>query len=112
MSINTRYLDPCPSHIAIIGGGRWARVLAETVGNIVPSSTLISIYSAHNANAMSLWVLEKYFKQDVRVYSDISKLKSHKIDAAIVVNAARDHVLIIEKIIRGIKEQVNVITQN
>ena len=100
MSINTRYLDPCPSHIAIIGGGRWARVLAETVGNIVPSSTLISIYSAHNANAMSLWVLEKYFKQDVRVYSDISKLKSHKIDAAIVVNAARDHVLIIEKIIR------------
>jgi len=100
MSINNRYLDPCPSHIAIIGGGRWARVLTETVGSIVPSSTLISIYSAHNASAMSLWVVEKDFKQDVRVYSDISKLEAHKIDAAIVVNAARDHVLMVEKIIR------------
>jgi len=100
MNINTSSLDPCPSHIAIIGGGRWARVLTETVSSIVSSKTQISIYSAHNANAMSLWVLEKYFKQDVYVYSDISKLEAHKIDAAIVVNAARDHVLITEKIIR------------
>lgn len=100
MSINTGYLDSCPSHIAIIGGGRWARVLTETVGNIVSSSTLISMYSPHNASAMSLWVLEKNFKQDVRVHSDISKLEAHKIDVAIVVNAARDHALITEKIIR------------
>lgn len=100
MSINARYLDPCPSHIAIIGGGRWARVLTETVSSIVPIGTLISIYSAHNASAMSLWVVEKGFKQDVRAYSDISKLEAYKVDAAIVVNAARDHALIVEKIIQ------------
>lgn len=100
MNVNDGYLDPCPSHIAIIGGGRWTRVLTEAVGSIVPNSTLISIYSAHNADAMSLWVQENNFKQDVRVYSDVSKLESHKIDGAIVVNAARDHALIIEKIIQ------------
>jgi hypothetical protein len=100
MSVNTRYLNPCPSHIAIIGGGRWARVLIEAVSGIVSKNTLISIYSTHNADAMSIWVLEKSFKQDVRVHSDISKLKTCEIDGAIVVNAARDHALIIEKIIQ------------
>jgi predicted dehydrogenase len=97
MSVSARYLEPCPNHIAIIGGGRWARVLIETVGSVVPKSTLISIYSVHNADAMSLWVLENNFEQEVCVHSDISKLKTHKIDGAIVVNAARDHALIIEK---------------
>ncbi len=100
MNSNARYLDPCPGHIAIIGGGRWARVLTETVSSIVPKSTLISIYSAHNSGAMSTWVLEKHFRQDICVFSDISKIETRRIDAAIVVNAARDHALIIEKIIQ------------
>ena len=99
MSVNTRSFNPYLNHIAIIGGGRWARVLTETVSGIVAKSTLISIYSAHNADAMLIWVQEKNFKQDIRVHSDISKLEAHKIEGAIVVNAARDHALIIEKII-------------
>lgn len=99
MSTNTRFLNPCPSHIAIIGGGRWARVLTEALCNIVMKSTLISIYSAHNACEMSSWVIKKKFNQNIHIYSDFSELEAHEIDAAIVVNAARDHALVIQKVI-------------
>lgn len=100
MSINDEYLNSCPKHVAIIGGGRWARVLSETVSKIVPKSTIISIYSPHNAKAMSVWALEKNFEQDIYAYSDFSKLESQQVNVAIVVNAARDHAPIIEKILQ------------
>lgn len=99
--MNSKHLDPCPRHIAIFGGGRWARVLIETVCSIVPKKTVISIYSAKNAKAMSTWVLEKKFKQSVYIYSDFSELNIHKINVSIIVNAARDHELIIEKNLRA-----------
>ena len=43
-----------PDNIAVIGGGRWARVLTETICGLVNPSVNISIYSPHNASAMSV----------------------------------------------------------
>lgn len=95
--MNSKYLHNCPKHIAVFGGGRWARVLIQTVCRIVPEITKVSIFSPKNAKTMSIWVLEKHFKQNVYIHSDFSHLNIQKINVAIIANAARDHESIIEK---------------
>ena len=90
-------LSNCPSHIAIVGGGRWARVLTEVLSEIVSKDIVISIYSLHNGKGMISWVLEKKFRQSVTVYDDFPNLSNHKVDAMIVANSASDHVIAIQK---------------
>lgn len=84
-------LAPCPDRIAVIGGGRWARVLSEVVCGLVPSSVEISVHSLHNAEAMSSWVSAQGLGHRVHVSPQWPKLLSVKSSAVIVANAARDH---------------------
>ena len=91
------FLSPCPNLIAIVGGGRWARVLIEVLSVIVSNDTIITIHSLHNYQAMLAWVLQNKFRQNVTVYADLPKFDKHTIGAMIVVNAARDHESAIEK---------------
>ena len=95
MSLNKSHIDPCPLKIAIIGGGRWARVLTKTICTIVPETTLITIYSIHNTDTMLTWVMDNSFKQNDSVNNDISRLDINNTDAAIVVHAARAHGMIV-----------------
>jgi len=81
----------CPDTIAVIGGGRWARVIIEVLYGIVPQSVRISVHSPRNAEFMSAWVSDRGFGQCVHVSSDWPHLYSVKSKAAIIVNAARDH---------------------
>lgn len=83
--------SPCPDSIAIIGGGRWARVLTEVLCGLVPPSVGISVHSLHNAGSMSSWVSERGFAQRIQVSSDWPQLSSAGSRAVIVANAARDH---------------------
>ena len=85
--------NPYPKHIAIIGGGRWARVIIEVLCEIVPDKTIIYIYSLSNWHGMSKWAKVKNFKQNIKVLKKISNVKGDKIEAAIVVNSAKDHEL-------------------
>jgi len=87
---------PCPDSIAVIGGGRWARVLTEVLCGIVPPSVGISIHSLHNARSMSAWVAERGLGQRIHASSDWPQLLSEKASAVIVANAARDHERAIE----------------
>ena len=64
----------CPDNILVIGGGRWARVLIDTLCNLVHSNVRINIYSAHNASLMSKWVSKHDFDVQVCVSSDLDKL--------------------------------------
>lgn len=89
-------LGLCPENIAVIGGGRWARVLTEALCGVVPSSVNISVHSLHNADFMSAWVMKKELGRQIQVYSDWPHFLSSAQSAVIVVNAARDH----EKAIR------------
>lgn len=93
---NKEELAPCPDHVAVFGGGRWARVLTEVLCGIVPEHVRISVHSPHNAKAMSIWVSERGFKQRIDVSSDSPEFSSGKTSAVIVVNAARDHEKAIE----------------
>jgi len=91
------YLRMCPSHIAIIGGGRWARVLTEVLSEITPSETIISIYSIHNKKLMVKWSLGKRFRQNITIYDNFPNFSNEKLGAIIVANSARDHEIAIQK---------------
>lgn len=87
---------PCPDSIAVIGGGRWSRVLTEVVCGLVPPSVEISVHSLHNAKPMSAWVLARGFGQRVQVSSEWPRFASSRSSAVIVVNAARGHEMAVE----------------
>lgn len=86
---------PCPDNIAVIGGGRWARVLTEVLCGLVPSSVGISVHSPHNAGSMATWASERGWGDRIHVFSDLPQFVSGS-SAVIVVNAARDHERAIE----------------
>lgn len=85
----------CPDSIAVIGGGRWARVLTEVLCGLVPSSVGISVHSPRNAGAMASWACERGWGDRIHVFSDLPQFVSGS-SAVIVVNAARDHERAIE----------------
>lgn len=81
----------CPDSIAVIGGGRWARVLTEVLCGIVPPSVRISVHSVHNAKSMFVWVAERGLSERIHLSSEWPRFASARSSAAIVANAARDH---------------------
>lgn len=80
-----------PEYVAVIGGGRWARVLLEVICSLVPISVQISAHSPRNATAMTEWVFARGLEHRIRVYSDYPKAVAGKTGAVIVANAAHDH---------------------
>lgn len=45
-----------PQHVAVIGGGRWARVIADTICAVSPGSTALSLCSPGNPESWNLWL--------------------------------------------------------
>ena len=88
-----------PGHIVVIGGGRWARVLTEALHSAIPSSSKISVYTAHNADMMSSWVESKRFNKSIRVIPEWPSFDKAESTAAIVVNSARDHESVIRQLL-------------
>lgn len=80
-----------PFNVSIIGGGRWARVLIETICSITDTSVKISVYSKSNAAGMAEWVYSKKNGHKIQVFEELPKKFDPGINAVIVVNAARDH---------------------
>lgn len=88
---NEEGFAPCPDSVAVIGGGRWARVLTEVLCGIVPPSVAISVHTLHNAESMSVWATARGLRDRICLSSEWPQLLSAKSSAVIVVNAARDH---------------------
>lgn len=86
----------CPEYVAVVGGGRWARVLLEVLCSLVPPSVRISAHSPHNAGAMLAWVSARGLEHRIQVFSDYPKAVAGKSGAVIVANAACDHEKAIE----------------
>lgn len=82
---------PCPAHIALIGGGRWARLLTKVLSGLVAHSVEISVHSPHNAEVMSAWAAALQPARRIHVSSEWPHFASPKSSAVIVANAARDH---------------------
>jgi predicted dehydrogenase len=80
-----------PERISIVGGGRWARVTVDVLHEILPISTLLSIHSPRNADAMRVWAESRFGKRSFEISSALPVFSNTSQDALIVVNAARDH---------------------
>lgn len=81
----------CPEQVAVIGGGRWARVLLEVLCGLVPPSVRISAHSLRNAQAMSAWAVARGLESRLDVLADYPRVIAGQSGAVIVANAARDH---------------------
>lgn len=79
------------SRIAIIGGGRWARVIAGALIKILPLNTILSIHSKNNASALKSWIERFSFEKNITVSEEWPVLARDCKTAVIVANAARDH---------------------
>ncbi|EKP04888.1 MULTISPECIES: Gfo/Idh/MocA family oxidoreductase [Leptospira] len=80
-----------PKRIALIGGGRWARVLTDVLSDLVPPSVEIIIHSIHNSKFISSWVSQIDAGKRIQVTSDWPKLEKGHSTVVIIANAAKDH---------------------
>ena len=81
-----------PLHeVAVVGGGRWARVLTEVLCELLPTSTRISMHSRHCVNELARWVTAQGLEQRIRVSPEWPVPERPGSSAVIIANAARDH---------------------
>ncbi len=78
-----------PDHVAVLGGGRWARVVIEVLCGLLPSSVTVSVHSPKNADSMLVWA--RGLGRRIDVSSAWPWFHEHRSIAVIVVAAARDH---------------------
>lgn len=89
-------LNKFTDQIAVIGGGRWSRVLLQVLCEIVPSSVEISSHSKNNVLGMTKWSHEKGLRNRVRIFKNYPRISIGKSCAVIVANATEDH----EKVVK------------
>lgn len=85
-----------PDYVAVIGGGRWARVLLDVLCSITPEEVKVYVYSPRNFTAMAEWVLNRGLEKRIQVNSDYSKTILGARGSVIVANSACDHERAIE----------------
>jgi predicted dehydrogenase len=85
----TRPLERDRPRLALIGGGRWARVLGGVLLEIAPDARIWA-YTPGNAAAMREWSRDSCSGQ-IEVFESLPDFRHEGLDAAIVANAARDH---------------------
>jgi predicted dehydrogenase len=78
-------------NIAVIGGGRWARTIANVLDKLLLPETMVTMYSPHNANGLVEWVNDLCLDR-IKVINELPDYKKdNSIDAVIITNAARMH---------------------
>jgi len=77
--------------VAVIGGGRWARVLAETVHKLVGPMRRVTLHSQHCSDAVATWLQEKRLADSIGISAEMPSGSEVASSAVIIVNAARDH---------------------
>jgi predicted dehydrogenase len=75
--------------LALVGGGRWARVLISVLHEILPPDARILVVTLGNGAAMRKWSTERY--PDRIEVGDFLPDARGEFDAVIVANAARGH---------------------
>lgn len=78
--------------LALVGGGRWARVLAGTLAEIVPPAVRIDIHTKSNAAGMREWAAGRGAGRIAIADAPLDLAGARRPDAIIIANAARDHV--------------------
>jgi predicted dehydrogenase len=78
-------------NIAVIGGGRWARVIASVLHDFFPEVTQISMHSPGNADQLRAWISENHFKRVFAKADWPDYFAPSRPKAVIVANAAAMH---------------------
>jgi predicted dehydrogenase len=78
------------STIALLGGGRWARVHAGILKTSWPALRKLVLVSHHNKRAMELWA-QNNRTIDIEILGARDQLDVHRSDAAIVCTASAAH---------------------
>jgi predicted dehydrogenase len=77
--------------ISIVGGGRWARVIATVLCSL-PDDHDVTIHSVHNASQLEAWRTDLKVRKAPRIVSSTPELIGSACpDAVIVANRAGDH---------------------
>lgn len=90
----------CLGTLIVVGGGRWARVLVETLDRLVPSQVAILLCSRHGREASAAWSKQRGLAGRVRLLDEFPAECDPRSTAAIVANAARDHRAATERALR------------
>lgn len=81
-----------PRRVAVIGGGRWARVLASVVDGLLPTGAQIVLCSPSQHKALETWVVGRSVQEDrFCVVSSLEQVLALDVKAVIIANAAGDH---------------------
>jgi|tagenome__1003787_1003787.scaffolds.fasta_scaffold20989025_8 predicted dehydrogenase len=87
--------------LAVVGGGRWARVVIGVLHGIVPRDVRIRVHTPHNGSAMQRWAADRYGER-VDVVDALPDFRDHdSADAVIIANAAQDHIATAGRAIRA-----------
>lgn len=79
-----------PNKIILIGGGRWARVILESLYAIVPTGVVTYVHSPSNELGMRDWCEAKGLHH-VTVSKNYPDVKTSENCAVIIANAAKNH---------------------
>ena len=85
-------------HIAIIGGGRWAKTILSILVEVLPEKINISIYTTGVFESLTDWISRRKYKNKIIVKKKIS-FRPENFDAVFVLNAAKDHFSTVSEIL-------------
>lgn len=80
-----------PDQVFIFGGGRWARVIAGVVRDLLPINTPLTLCSSRGVAALTTWLAEQGVDRRISVARQWPERFPSGRTAVIVANAARDH---------------------
>lgn len=78
-----------PESVAVIGGGRWARVLTSALLDLLAKTAQITVHSRGNAAGMMDWARSRGFAKRLRCVADLPRYPGPQ--AVVIANAAKDH---------------------
>ncbi len=84
---------PDAPDIAVVGGGRWAKIISTLLNEILPPCSHIYLCSPSQAKHLIQWVHSLPFAGNrFRVYESIDSLRKRpNLSAAIIANQSKDH---------------------
>jgi predicted dehydrogenase len=90
---------PFPDRIAVIGGGRWARVLLESLSTLGPPGTNLFCCTSSNELGMREWIGQMGLAREISCIPFDQLLSLPQPIPVIVANAARDHEMVVEQLL-------------
>ncbi len=81
-------MNVVPAHVAVVGGGRWARVYLDVLDRMLPPEVSLSVHPRRGGDAIALWAAGRPAR---RVAIEQGAPAPCLGGVAIVANAAHDH---------------------